>query len=82
MKKKYYCVGAKWFDKVNGNTYNNAKVVDENGQIVFYTGFQYGYGNSYFYTAKSKLEEVEPDGTLIDLGCANYKKTVLKNNLF
>jgi spore coat polysaccharide biosynthesis predicted glycosyltransferase SpsG len=80
--KKYYCLGAKWFDKVNGNTYNNAKIMDENGQVVLYTGFQYGYGSSYFYTAKSKLEEIDPDGVLIDLGSANYKKTILKNNLF
>lgn len=82
MKKKYYCIGRKWFDKVNGNTYNNAKVVDENGETVFYIGFGYGYGNHYFYRAKQKLEEIDPNGELIDLGASNDLKRVLKNNLF
>jgi hypothetical protein len=80
--KKYYCVGRKWFDKVNGNTYNNAKVVDENGGVVFYIGFGYGYGSSYFYRAKDKLKEIDPSGELIDLGAANDLKRVLKNNNF
>ena len=29
MKKiRFIIVGAKWHDKVNGNTYNNAKILD------------------------------------------------------
>lgn len=80
--KKYFCVGRKWFDKINGNTYNNAKVVDESGAVVFYTGFGYGYGNHYFDRAKSKLKEIDPEGELIDLGATNDLKRVLKNNDF
>ena len=80
--KKYYCIGKKWFDKVNGNTYNNAKVIDENGKVVFYTGFGYGYGHHYFDRAKDKLKEIDPDGLLIDLDCTHDKKAVLKNNQF
>lgn len=80
--EKYFCIGKKWFDKVNGNTYNNAKVIDENGKTLFYVGFGYGYGHHYFDRAKAELIKIDPDAELIDLGATNDLKRVLKNNLF
>lgn len=81
-QKKFFCVGRKWFDKVNGNTYCNAKVLDENGGVVFYIGFQYGYGMQYLYEAKKELKRTYKNFILIDLGCMYDKKRILKNNEF
>ena len=88
-KKYFYCVGKKWFDKVNGNTYFNTKVTDKDGRIVFYTGYQYGYGEQYYHEAKKQLEKIiDPAGydrenwVLIDMGCSYDLKRVLKNNEF
>jgi len=81
-KKVVYCVGAKWFDKVNGNTYNNVKVID--GENIEYLGFSYGYGSDYFYRAKYYFEKVygADNFKLIDLGAGYYKKADVKNGRF
>lgn len=88
-KKHFYCIGKKWFDKVNGNTYFNAKVCDKDGNTIFYTGFQYGYGSQYFSEAKKQLAKIiDPAGydaenwVLVDFGCTHDLKKVLKNNEF
>ena len=80
--KVVYCVGAKWFDRVNGNTYNNVKVID--GFDVSYLGYEYGYGFSYRYRAEKYFDEVYGKGnyTLVDLGAAHYKKSEVKNGNF
>ena len=80
--KVVYCVGAKWFDKVNGNTYNNVKVVD--GLEVVYLGYEYGYGNYYYHRAHEYFTNKygKDNYKLIDLGCAYYKKAELKNDSF
>lgn len=76
-----YCVGAKWFDKVNGNTYNNVKIIY--GDTVEYLGFAYGYGSYYRQRAEERCIELFGDNfTLQDLGCAYYLKRDLKNNNF
>ena len=80
--KKYFCIAKKWFDKVNGNTYFNSKVMDDNGDVVFYTGFQYGYGSAYFDEAKKQLQKIDKDFKLIDLGATHDKQAILKKNLF
>lgn len=80
--KTFFCIGRKWFDKVNGNTYFNSKVIDNEGNTVLYTGYQYGYGQQYFYEAEKELAKIEKDFNLIDLGATHDKKTILKNNNF
>lgn len=81
-KKIVYCVGAKWFDKVNGNTYNNVKVID--GENIEYLGFGYGYGSDYFYRAKYHFEKIYgvDNFKLVDLGAGYYKKADVKNGCF
>ena len=81
-KPVVYCVGAKWFDKVNGNTYNNVKVID--GESIDFLGYGYGYGSDYYYRAKSHFEAIYgADGfKLVDLGAAYYKKADVKNGNF
>lgn len=82
MKKQYFVVGAKWFDKVNGNTYCNAKIIDTNG-VVFYIGYQYGYGSFYLQEAIKKVKEKDPDAIgVTDCGCFYIKKRDLQNNNF
>jgi len=49
-------LGRKWWDKVNGNTYNTARVM-VNGVTVGKTEFQYGYGDFYVQAAAEWLEK-------------------------
>ena len=81
-KKIVYCLGAKWFDKTNGNTYNNVKVID--GDNIEYLGYEYGYGDYYWYRAKAYFEEKYGpcNYNLINLGCFYIKKNDLKNENF
>lgn len=82
--RDFVVIGAKWFDKVNGNTYCNAKVIDTNG-VVFYIGFQYGYGRHYFDEALKRIREKYPNEDIkgaIDGGCFYIKQRDLKNNNF
>lgn len=48
---RFVVVGCKWWDKTYGNTYNNAKIKDLKTGDVYYKGFSYGYGSSYFCDA-------------------------------
>ena len=81
-KRIVYCVGAKWFDKVNGNTYNNVKVVD--GEEMEYLGYEYGYGSYYYYRADEYFEKKYGKGNykLIDLGASYYKKREVEKGWF
>lgn len=82
MTKIVYCIGAKWFDKVNGNTYCNTKIID--GEEIKYLGYEYGYGSYYYYRAVAHFDVIYGAGNykLIDLGCHYIKKTDLKNDNF
>ena len=81
-EKKFYVIGGLWFDSVNGNTYNSAKIIDEDGNI-FYSRFCYGYGSAYMEEAK---EEIEKRGIknykVINCGYFYIKKSAAKNHLF
>jgi hypothetical protein len=51
-------IGREWFDKINGNSYNDFSVVflTENGEHSFIFGaIEYGYGNYYQQRAKAVL---------------------------
>ena len=80
--KIVYCQGAKWFDNVNGNTYNNVKVID--GVKINYLGYEYGYGSAYYYRAKEHFDSIygKDNYILVDLGAAKYTKRVVKYNEF
>lgn len=54
--KSITILGRKWFDKVNGNTYNTAQIM-VNGETVGKTEFQYGYGDYYVQAAGDWLEK-------------------------
>ena len=63
--KKYVIIGALYFDKLNGNTYHNTKIIDTDTGAVFYTGYKYGYGNAWEYSASDYIERV--------LGVSDYE---------
>ena len=80
--KIVYCIGAKWRDKVNGNTYCNTKVID--GENITYLGYEYGYDRYYKYKAEKYFNEKYgvDNYKLIDLGAFYFKKTDVKNGNF
>lgn len=55
-KKAVFILGLKWWDKVNGNTYNNPVIFFDNGER-YAVGFGYGYGDAYRYDAEKWLKE-------------------------
>ena len=55
IKNQLLVIAAKWFDKVNGNTYHSVKVLVDNVQIGKVT-YVYGYGEQYWQTAKEILQ--------------------------
>ena len=50
-------VGRLWFDKANGNTYHTSEAIVD-GESLFKTEMEYGYGEQYIETAFDKLEEM------------------------
>lgn len=81
--KKYFVVGGLWFDKVNGNTYNSAKIITEEG-TRYYTRFCYGYGSAYMQEARAYIrEELNDDAPeIIDGGSFYIKKSEAKSGQF
>tara|TARA_Y100001963_G_C6779201_1_gene448983 strand:+ start:477 stop:767 length:291 start_codon:yes stop_codon:yes gene_type:complete len=55
--KKFICIVKVWLDKINGNTYHNAKLFINNNIIE--TGLTYGYGNQYEQSIYNKYNMVE-----------------------
>lgn len=83
MRHTYVVIGAKWFDKANGNTYCNAKVIDTFTNDIFYIGFQYGYGDHWFDKALEFIVDTDPAyGKVIKGGCFNIGYRDLKANRF
>lgn len=88
MKKiRFIVVGAKWHDKVNGNTYNNAKILDTKTGQIYYKGYSYGYGNSYYHDAiefiKSNFGWVDSmEEEIKDMGAFWINKKECKNGQF
>lgn len=80
--KIVYCIGGLWFDKVNGNTYNNVKVID--GDKIDFLGYAYGYGSDYYYRAKSHFDNIYGANNykLVDLGSNYHKKVDVKRGNF
>ena len=84
----YFLIGAKWFDKVNGNTYYNTKIiVVENNQVVSrtYSGFTYGYGSCYYSEVACELKKQEGENynqVFVDGGSFYLLKREVKNGWF
>ena len=65
--------GQKWFDKVNGNTYNSVQFTIELKdfrEFDFTLMRTYGYGDYYVQRVTEWLETVAPKSLLGKRGCA------------
>lgn len=84
MTVKFVVFGGLWFDKVNGNTYHVSKILDIQTLQLYYTDYEYGYGNQYWKTARDYIEKNLGyyDYMLYDMGSAYFKKSDLKNRNF
>lgn len=81
-EKRFYVIGGLWFDSVNGNTYHNAKIITEEGEIL-YSGFKYGYGSAYISSAEEVIKAQKVKSyKIINCGYFYLKKSQIKNNLF
>jgi len=56
-KIKYVAHAARWFDKVNGNTYHSVRIQRVKDSRVIFCKFQYGYGDQYRQTALEAMEK-------------------------
>ena len=52
---KYVIHAKKWRDKVNGNTYHSARVLDTQSQLQLTVPFQYGYGDQFVSSSSSEM---------------------------
>ena len=50
-KIKFIVYGARWFDKINGNTYHSVTVIRCRDSKAIAVPWQYGYDNCYQQTA-------------------------------
>lgn len=88
MKRVFIVKGRKWRDKVNGNTYNSAIIVDVEADNVIYIPFAYGYGSDYYERAIKEIKklnggEIDYKKTYIYNAGADYDlKTNVKNHLY
>lgn len=81
---KFVVIGGLWFDKINGNTYNVAKILDCDTGTFYYTDYCYGYGHQYYQEAKEYIRYIlgSTDFKLYDMGSGYYHKTDLINHNF
>ena len=48
---KYVCHAARWFDRINGNTYHSVRITRCKDSKTIAAGMAYGYGEQYRQTA-------------------------------
>ena len=80
-KIKFVVTAARWFDRVNGNTYHACQVTRCRDGAVLRCPWQYGYGDQYRYTALEAMaaakwippryRQKQPHG---DLACMSYER--------
>ena len=85
--KRFLIIGAKWWDKVNGNTYNSAVIIDNKTNKKYCVPYQYGYGESWKNEAIKYINEnivnYEIDYNNYNAVCVGYiKKADVKNHTY
>jgi len=58
-KIKFVVNAARWFDKVNGNTYHSVRITKCSTGKTIAAKFQYGYGNQYQYSALEAMAKAK-----------------------
>lgn len=84
MANTYIVIGGKWHDRVYGNTYNSAKIIEAETGKRYYTRFCYGYGSAYLQEARQYIREElkQENPIIIDGGSFKVKKADAKNGNF
>lgn len=56
---KFIVEAARWFDRVNGNTYHACRITRASDGARLHCPFQYGYGDQYRYTALEAMAKAK-----------------------
>lgn len=84
---RFVVIGALWFDRVNGNSYNVAKIIDTKTRSIYFTQFCYGYGSQYMSEARDYIRDniykkVDMSKDVINGGSFYTDKKTVKNHWF
>ena len=52
---KYVIHAKKWRDKINGNTYHSAQILNTENNLMIASPFTYGYGEQYIQSASERM---------------------------
>ena len=52
---KYVIHAKKWRDKINGNTYHSAQILNTENNLMIASPFTYGYGEQYIHSASEGM---------------------------
>jgi|TARA_R110000824_G_scaffold399_1_gene2864 hypothetical protein len=52
---KYVIHAKEWRDKINGNSYHSATVLNTQNNLMLSCPFTYGYGDQFLQTASNKM---------------------------
>ena len=52
---KYVIHAKKWHDKINGNTYHSAQILNTENNVMVASPFTYGYGEQYIQSASERM---------------------------
>ena len=52
---KYVIHAKKWRDKINGNTYHSAQILNTENNLMIASPFTYGYGEQYIQSASQRM---------------------------
>ena len=53
--RKYGIHPKKWRDKINGNTYHSAQILNTENNLMIASPFTYGYGEQYIQSASERM---------------------------
>ena len=85
-KIRFVVFGALWFDSVNGNTYNSAKIIDTQTRNIYFTRFTYGYGSAYISEATEYIKQnIKKNVDIFEVfngGYMHTTKKVVKDHLY
>lgn len=51
----YTLIAKEWYDRINGNSYFSARIMDGSGTVIATLPFQYGYGSQFEHEAKQVM---------------------------
>ena len=80
---KYVIHSKKWRDRINGNTYHAARILNTQNNLMIAAPMQYGYGDQFMETARkimSKKGWLNPDNKKFSVEDYNQIHVVIEND--